>query len=147
VVSEVRETLYDMRTDVTEERGLVDALGSFLDRVRDRARVVTSFRHEESGRLPVLQEREMWRIAQEAVTNVERHANASRVSVQWRCDGTNALLVVADDGRGFPVGKAGRLDSYGMVGMRERADAIGAVLEFDSTEGRGTTVRCRLENR
>jgi signal transduction histidine kinase len=147
VVSEVRETLYDLRTDVTEERGLVDALSSFLDRVRDRAGLETSFRHQETGRLPLLQEREMWRIAQEAVANVERHAQATRVSVQWRCDGDTALLVVADDGRGFPVGRAGRLDSYGMVGMRERADAIGAHLEFDSTEGRGTTVRCRLENR
>ena len=81
-----------------------------------------------------------------AIANVERHARASQVSVQWRCDGSDAVLVVADDGSGFPMGKAGRLDSYGMVGMRERADAIGAHLEFESTEGRGTTVRCRLEN-
>jgi len=88
----------------------------------------------------------MWRIAQEAISNVERHAQASRVSLQWRCDGSSALLVVADDGQGFPIGKSGRLDSYGMLGMRERADAIGAVLEFESTQGRGTTVRCRLEN-
>ena len=146
VVSEVRETLYDMRTDVTEERSLIDALGLFLDRVRDRAGLETSFRHQETARLPVPQEREMWRIAQEAIANVERHARANRVSVQWRCDGANALLVVADDGLGFPVGTAGRLDSYGLVGMRERADAIGAQLEFESTEGRGTTVRCRLEN-
>ncbi|MCU1448263.1 MAG: two-component sensor histidine kinase, partial [Acidimicrobiales bacterium] len=146
VVGEVRETLYDLRTDVTEDRGLVDALQSFLERFRGRTGLDVSFRHEESGRLPVPQEREMWRIAQEAVANVERHANASRVSVQWQSDGSTALLVIADDGDGFPLGKAGRLDSYGMVGMRERADAIGAHLEFESTEGRGTTVRCRLEN-
>ena len=88
----------------------------------------------------------MWRIAQEAISNVERHSRASHLSVQWRCDGTNALLVVTDDGHGFPIGRSGRVDSYGMVGMRERADAIGAVLEFDSQQGRGTTVRCRLEN-
>jgi len=144
VVSEVRETLYDMRTDVTEERGLSDALGSFLDRVRDRSSLDVSFRYQESARLPLLQEREMWRIAQEAITNVERHARAHHVSVQWRCDGDSALLVVSDDGRGFPLGRAGRIDSYGMVGMRERADAIGAHLEFDSTQGRGATVRCRL---
>ena len=146
VVGEVRETLYDMRTDVTESRGLVDALEGYLARVQGRAHVETSFRHQETARLPVPQEREMWRIAQEAISNVERHARASRVSVQWRCDGSTALLVVADDGQGFPIGKAGRLDSYGMLGMRERADAIGAALEFESVQGRGTTVRCRLEN-
>jgi signal transduction histidine kinase len=147
VVGEVRETLYDMRTDVTEARGLVDALEGYLVRVRERARVETSFRHEETARLPVPQEREMWRVAQEAISNVERHARASHLSVRWRCDGTNALLVVTDDGQGFPVGKAGRVDSYGMLGMRERADAIGAVLEFESEQGRGTTVRCRLESK
>ncbi|MBV8162386.1 MAG: GAF domain-containing sensor histidine kinase, partial [Acidimicrobiia bacterium] len=147
VVGEVRETLYDMRTDVTETRGLVDALEGFLARVRERAGLEASFRYQETARLPVPQEREMWRIAQEAISNVERHARASHLGVQWRCDGASALLVVADDGKGFPVGKAGRLDSYGMVGMRERADAIGAVLEFESEQGRGTTVRCRLENR
>ena len=147
VVGEVRETLYDMRTDVTESRGLVDALDGFLGRVRGRAGIETSFRHHETARLPVPQEREMWRIAQEAISNVERHARASHLSVQWRCDGSTALLVVADDGQGFPIGRAGRIDSYGMVGMRERADAIGASLEFDSTQGRGTTVRCRLESR
>jgi signal transduction histidine kinase len=146
VVGEVRETLYDMRTDVTESRGLVDALEGFLARVHGRAGVETSFRHQETARLPVPQEREMWRIAQEAITNVERHARASHLSVQWRSDGSNALLVVADDGQGFPIGRAGRVDSYGMLGMRERADAIGAVLEFESEQGRGTTVRCRLEN-
>ena len=146
VVGEVRETLYDMRTDVTETRGLVDALDGFLARVRGRAGVETSFRYSETARLPVPQEREMWRIAQEAISNIERHARASHLNVQWRCDGTTALLVVSDDGQGFPIGKAGRVDSYGMVGMRERADAIGAVLEFESQPGRGTTVRCRLEN-
>jgi signal transduction histidine kinase len=87
----------------------------------------------------------LWRIAQEAITNVERHAGATSVSVQWTCDEERALLVVADDGRGFPPGKAGRMDSYGIIGMRERADAIGALLEFESAEQRGTTVRCRLE--
>ena len=146
VVGEVRETLYDMRTDVTETRGLVDALDGFLARVRGRAAIEVSFRHEETARLPVPQEREMWRIAQEAISNVERHAQATHVSVQWRCDGSRALLVVEDDGKGFPIGRAGRVDSYGMLGMRERADAIGAVLEFESVQGRGTTVRCRLEN-
>ena len=146
VVGEVRETLYDMRTDVTETRDLVDALEGFLARVQDRAGIETSFRHQETVRLPVPQEREMWRIAQEAISNVERHSRASHLDVQWRCDGKNALLVIADDGLGFPVGRAGRVDSYGMIGMRERADAIGAVLEFESQPGRGTTVRCRLEN-
>ena len=62
-------------------------------------------RAQETGRLPILQERELWRIAQEAVTNVERHARATQVTISWRCDGTDARLEVADDGIGFPVGQ------------------------------------------
>jgi signal transduction histidine kinase len=86
----------------------------------------------------------MWRIAQEAVANAERHSGASRVSILWRCTGEHAVLEVSDNGKGFPIGKAGRLDSYGIMGMRERASSIGASLDIMSTEGRGTTVRCQL---
>jgi signal transduction histidine kinase len=86
----------------------------------------------------------MWRIAQEALVNVERHANARRIQVRWRCDGRSAALEVVDDGDGFPPGKAGRLDSYGMIGMRERASSIGATLDIMSAPGKGTAVRCML---
>ena len=144
-LAEVRETLGDLRTDVTEQRSLVDTLGTFLDRVEVRTGLEVNFSHRNGARLPVVQERELWRIAQEAIANVERHADARHLSVRWEYDGRVALLAVADDGRGFQVGHAGRIDSYGITGMRERADAIGALLEIDSAVGGGTVVRCRLE--
>jgi signal transduction histidine kinase len=147
VIGEVRDTLYDLRTDVTETQSLSTILESFLERVKDRSGLVGHLRAQETGRLPILQERELWRIAQEAVTNVERHARASQVTISWRCDGTEARLEVADDGIGFPLGKSGRLDSYGLLGMRERADSIGATLVLDSEPGRGTRVRCTLDAR
>ena len=144
VVTEMRETLYDLRTDVSEQQGLVETVESFLSRVEARAALKANFRHHSTRRLPLPQERELWRIAQEAITNVERHAEAIHLSVTWHCDGKGALLSVLDDGRGFPERRAGRMDSYGIIGMRERADAIGARLEIDSTPGQGTAVRCRL---
>jgi len=144
VIGEVRDTLYDLRTDVTEAQGLTATLEAFLTRVRARSGLVASLRLQETDRLPILQEREMWRIAQEAVTNVERHAKASQVSVTWQSDGRSASLEVADDGIGFPAGKAGRLDSYGILGMRERAASIGATLTIDAEPGKGTRVRCEL---
>jgi signal transduction histidine kinase len=103
-----------------------------------------SFLHESSARLPVVQERELWRIAHEAITNVERHADARHLRVRWECDGTTGHLTVADDGRGFPSAKAGRSDSYGIRGMRERADAIGARLDIESEPYVGTMVDCVL---
>ena len=147
VIGEVRDTLYDLRTDVTETQSLASTLEAFLVRVRDRSGLVGHLRAQETGRLPILQERELWRVAQEAVTNVERHARATQVTISWRCDGHEARLEIADDGIGFPVGKAGRLDSYGLLGMRERAASIGATLVVDSEPGRGTRVRCTLAGR
>jgi signal transduction histidine kinase len=87
----------------------------------------------------------MWRIAQEAITNVERHADAHTLRVAWSCDGRAATLTIADDGSGIPEDARHRIDSYGVLGMRERAASIGARIEIDSTPGAGTVVRCLLE--
>lgn len=147
VIGEVRDTLYDLRTDVTETQSLTTTLEAFLDRVRERSGLLVGLRAQETARLPILQEREMWRVAQEAVTNVERHAQATNVSVTWRSDGHGATLEISDDGVGFPITNAGRLDSYGILGMRERAASIGATLTVDSQPGRGTRIRCALAPR
>ena len=144
VVGEVRDTLYDLRTDVTDSQDVTQILQGFLDRVEARSDLRTRLDATVTGRLPLLQERELWRIAQEAVTNVERHARASQVVVTWQSDGTHAVLLVVDDGVGFPEGRAGRLDSYGVMGMRERAASIGATLDVRGTPGVGTTVRCEV---
>ena len=145
VIGEVRDTLYDLRTDVSDQLEIGEVLEQFAARVMDRTDLDIRVYADRSGpRLPLLQEREMWRIAQEALVNVERHAEARGVAVRWRCDGEAAALEIADDGKGFPVGKAGRLDSYGIMGMRERASSIGATLELHSEEGRGTVIRCFL---
>ena len=69
------------------------------------------------------------------------------MTITWRSDGSEAHLEVADDGVGFAVGTAGRLDSYGLLGMRERASSIGATLAVVSSPGKGTRVRCHLTPR
>jgi signal transduction histidine kinase len=144
VIREVRDTLYDLRTDVSDTQDLSTVLESFAARVRERSQLEVDLACDSGHRLPLLQEREMWRIAQEAVTNVERHAGASKVQVVWRCDGSSAVLEVADDGDGFPIGQAGRFDSYGILGMRERASSIGASFAITSDRGSGTRVRATL---
>ena len=145
VIGEVRDTLYDLRTDVSDEQALAVVLESFASRVAERSGLAIDIHCDQDARLPLLQEREMWRIAQEALVNVERHAEASKARVVWRCNGRSAALEVLDNGKGFPAGKAGRLDSYGILGMRERASSIGATVEVASASGRGTRVRCLLQ--
>jgi signal transduction histidine kinase len=144
VIREVRDTLYDLRTDVSETKAMSTTLGGFLDRVRQRSGLEITLSSDERARLPLPQEREMWRIAQEAVTNVERHAEAKHVTIEWFADGSRAELVIADDGAGFPQDVSARIDSYGIIGMRERAASIGARLDIESAPGGGTTIRCQL---
>lgn len=144
VLGEIRETLYDLRTDVSETAGFGDTVQPFLDRVGKRSGLVAVLEDRATGRLPLPQEREVWRIAQEAVTNAERHSGGGTVVVRWACDGARAELEVVDDGVGFETRKAGRMDSYGILGMRERAAGIGATLSVESTPGRGTSVRCAV---
>jgi signal transduction histidine kinase len=144
VIREVRDTLYDLRTDVTDAQDMAATLEAYVARVRERSPLTIDLYCDRSARLPLLQEREMWRIAQEALANVERHSGATAVRVLWRCNGESAALEITDNGRGFPIGRAGRLDSYGILGMRERASSIGATLELTSKPEKGTRVRCSL---
>ncbi len=144
VLGEVRETLYDLRTEVTDTRDLVGTLAEFLDRVRGRSGLEVVFHHTHSARPPIMQERELWQIAREAITNVERHAQARRLWVTWSYDGAEATLEVRDDGVGIRETRA-RPDSYGMLGMRERAASIGADLAIGQANPSGTFVRVTIE--
>lgn len=143
VVGEVRETLNDLRTEVTDERDLGGTLRSFLDRLSSRSGLITHLDLEVDQPLPRPQERELWRMALEALVNVERHSGASTVWVAWWSDGRNAELVIRDDGKGLRSDQR-RADSYGLTGMRERAAAIGARLSVTGVPEAGTTVHIRV---
>lgn len=144
VIREVRDTLSDIRTDVSDARGFEETVSDFAVRLADRSGLDIQVQIESSDRLPIMQERELWRIAQEAMVNVERHADATTLLVNWTTDGRLGVLEVVDDGRGFSLGESGRADSYGLVGMRERASSVGATMEVESEPGEGTTIRCLL---
>lgn len=146
LVTEVRDTLYDLRTDVSDETDLPATLAEFLERVRDRTEATITFVDDATSRLPLRQEREMWRVAQEAVTNAIKHAKASHIDVRWECDTDVAEITVTDDGLGIPP-DAHRSESYGITGMRERAAAIRAILDIRPNPGQGTAVSCRLKRR
>ncbi len=143
VVRMVRETLYDLRTDVSETQDVGTTMALFLDRVAERSGLIVKLDRQDNGRLPIMQERELWRIAKEAVINSERHAHAKELVIKWRCDGRAAELLVRDDGVGFERA-SGRADSYGIVGMRERATSVGARFEIESEPGHGTSIRITL---
>jgi signal transduction histidine kinase len=86
----------------------------------------------------------LFRILQEALTNVSRHAGASRVAVSLGVDGECSVLEVRDDGRGLGAAERANPKSFGLIGMEERIRAFGGSLEILSAPGTGTTVVARL---
>jgi signal transduction histidine kinase len=96
---------------------------------------------EDVPRLPAATEVAAYRIVQEALTNVSRHAGAHRACVRLRCSGATLVVEVVDDGTGIVVPRA---DGVGLGSMRSRAEEIGGAFELLATPGSGTTVRARL---
>ncbi len=144
VVVEVRDTLSDLRAEVSEERDLATVTADFLRRFRERTGIAVEFDALVEGRLPVPHERELWQILRESMVNVERHAQATVATVVLREAANSALLIITDNGVGVDATQA-RADSYGMVGMRERAGNIGASLSVGPSPGGGAEVRLVLQ--
>jgi signal transduction histidine kinase len=144
IMQELRETIYQLRANVSEENEFSTVAADYLARFEERTGISTTWAPDASRRLPYRVEQELWRIVQEALANVDHHSSAKQVVVHWDVDDLGARLEVADDGAGFDPGRVAG-DHYGIVGMRERADAIGARLTILSRPGRGTSVVVELE--
>ena len=142
-VTEVRDTLYDLRTEVTDHRDLAATTAEFLQRVEQRSGIHTATDLRLGERLPQMMERELWQIVREAIVNAERHTRATHLLVAGRRNGSALQITVRDDGIGLDATGA-RPDSYGLVGMRERAHRIEAELTVKSLSTGGTEVRLDL---
>lgn len=140
VISEVRDTLHDLRTDVSDTRDLAATAREFLTRVQQRAGLDAVCDISVPDRLPLLVEREVWQIAREAIVNVERHARAHRIEVRGAMVDGTFRLTVSDDGIGLDNTRA-RSDSYGLIGMRERAERLDARLTLRNRPEGGTEMR------
>ena len=138
LVTELRLSIFDLRSDVQPGVGLGAALSSYVRSVGTGSGITVHLVLDEaSARLGPEAESELLRIAQEAVTNARKHAEARNLWVTCRVDPPRAFLRVADDGRG--MGTA-RPDSYGLEIMRERAGRLGATLTIRPRVGGGTVV-------
>jgi two-component system, NarL family, sensor histidine kinase UhpB len=139
---EVRRIARQLRPEALEDLGLQSALSSLATAFGEQAGIEVLRRLEPSVELSEEQELVVYRVAQEALTNVARHAEAGHVELLLDRQGSEAVLTVRDDGRGIHPGALP--SSRGIRGMRERAMLIGANLEIDSGPGRGTTIRLSI---
>lgn len=143
VVGELRFSIYDLRSDVSGGVPLGDAISSYVREVGRRSGLTVHLVLDEAPRrLAASTEAELLRIAQEAVTNARKHAQARNLWVSCVVEPPTARLEVADDGQGLGTP---REDSYGLSIMAERADRIGARLSVGDRAGGGTVVEVVLD--
>ena len=141
-LEEVREIASRLRPEALDDLGLGNALRALVASVARDARL--DVMPEIAADVPTLtpeQELVVYRVAQEALTNALRHADAGALRFSLRADGDEVVLVVEDDGRGFDPRRVP--NASGIRGMRERALLVRGRLDLDSAPGRGTVVRLR----
>jgi signal transduction histidine kinase len=139
-IRDIRRLIYDLRPVALDELGLVPALREHLARCEQEHGLVVQFAADEGERLPAAVETALFRIVQEAVNNVLRHAQAEHVHVTLTRDAGHVKLCVTDDGQGFDAQLPRSGKHVGLWSMRERVEQLGGQFEVRSVPGQGTTV-------
>ena len=143
IYEDIGESITGLRTNVSE-RGLARALQDYVDQFEERHQITISLQTDVAAdQLPPLAAFQLFRLIQEALTNVRKHAAAQEATVTLMSDGPGHLkVIIADDGRGFTPGSQqnGKARPLGLTSMRERVEALGGTLEVSSQPGSGTRV-------
>jgi signal transduction histidine kinase len=144
--SEMHRLAWGMRPPILDDYGLDSALSSYLDDIAKSSGLQTDYQYtcpEPLGRLPARVEVTLYRVVQEAITNVLRHARANRASVVVLRQHQEVTLVVEDDGQGFDPARVPD-NRLGLRGIKERVSLLGGVCTVESKPGGGTTVWVKI---
>ncbi len=143
-LEEARRSVLDLRAAPLEGRPLSEALKAIVERWEVETGIATRYRAVNGSRpLPPRVEAALYRICQEALTNVARHAEADRVRVELVATPEWVRLLVEDDGGGFDASDIPG-DHHGLLGMRERAEMLGGALDIRSGSGAGTRIEATV---
>jgi PAS domain S-box-containing protein len=142
VIDGLHRLAADLRPASLDHLGLEAALRQYVRSIGSKFGLVVRFkaRGMTSQRLPSAVETGLYRVVQEAMTNVVRHAQATRVDVLAEREGERVLVMVEDDGIGFDPEATRRGEQLGLLGLQERAEALGGTLILESAPGAGATV-------
>ena len=145
LIDTVRRIATDLRPEALDHLGLPEAIKEeaerFTGRTGERCEVEITGLPEE---IPPEVTTSAFRIFQEALTNVARHAEATTVRVSCHAPGDTLEITIADDGKGIPAGEEARVESLGLLGMRERAELLGGRLQVTKDPSGGTRVTASL---
>jgi signal transduction histidine kinase len=145
-LQELRHLVFDLRLADLERLSLAEELRKYVAEFGRRSNIDAHFRVSGRRKEPPLNvKKNLYRIAQEALTNVRRHAQASRVDVWLKYTPHQMELTITDDGQGFQkeevLGRAQEEKRFGLLGMQERTYLLGGRLEIKSKPSQGATVR------
>lgn len=151
MAGEMHTLIRELRPTALDDLGLHTALANYVEEWSERSNLAIDFHSNGllDQRLPTQLESTIYRIVQEAVNNVIKHANAENISIILENRGNKVLLIVEDDGIGFDV--EGLLETpakkqrFGLLGMQERVGLVGGSLSIESTPGVGTTVLVHID--
>jgi len=142
IVDLVRRIAADLRPSILDDLGITAALEQQLRRLRESAGITTTLTVSEEPEIDMLTGVTLYRITQEALANVVRHAEATAVEVSLARNGGDAVLTIRDNGRGMP--QPANPQSLGLLGIRERAELLGGSVVIDSRPGDGTMILVTL---
>jgi signal transduction histidine kinase len=138
-LEDVRRLAVELRPKALDDFGLEPALERLAQGFAEQTGIAVDVEARLDERLPGELETVLYRIVQEALTNVVKHAQAERVSIVVRRRGDRVAAVIEDDGRGFTPGEA-RAGGLGLLGMRERLALVDGTIVIESRPGAGTTL-------
>ena len=139
-IAEMRNLLLELRPEKLSATALEDLLQQIVEAARARAELEIDLAVESDEGIPNHVKEALYRVAQEAVTNIIKHARASHIDIRISNDGGQVMLTVEDDGRGFDP-QSNATHRMGISNMQERMAAVHGHVEFDSEVGGGTVVR------
>jgi signal transduction histidine kinase len=144
-ISSVRNIAMELRPGMVDDLGLAESIRWYANEFSKRSRLPVSVRIRNAPELLSPEHAlSVFRIAQEALTNIARHAAATQVRIGLRVNNGKLILVVTDDGVGLEASATTGKNALGIVGMRERAAALGGTLTVRSRPGRGCTVSAEI---
>ena len=144
-VAATRRIAADLRPLMLDDLGLVPAVEWLVENFTQRTGVPCALAVADPDlELPAMHSNAVFRIVQEALTNVAKHAQATRAEVAIGRDGDRLVVRVRDDGAGFPLADPRKPNSFGLVGLRERAALLRGEAVFTSARGAGTTIEVRI---
>jgi signal transduction histidine kinase len=145
-VTSVQRISSELRPSVLDDLGLFPAIEAEASRFEERTGIECELSLPDEAELHLEGDAvtAVYRIVQEALTNVSRHANATRVELRLRQRSDELLLEIRDDGRGITAEEVRDPFSLGLIGIRERADLAGGTVHIEGVSGRGTIVSVRI---